>query len=42
MTYTQVKIKQAYRDKLAKLAAAHNRSMANMIEVLIDRALKQG
>jgi hypothetical protein len=41
MTYTQVKIKQEYREKLAKLASSHNRSMANMVEVLIDAALAQ-
>jgi len=39
MEYTQIKIKKEYRDKLAKLAASHNRSMANMVEVLIDGAL---
>lgn len=41
MTYTQVKIKLEYREKLATLASSHNRSMANMIEVLIDQALKE-
>ena len=39
MTYTQIKIKTDYRSKLAALAAAHNRSMANMVEVLIDAEL---
>lgn len=39
MPYTQIKIKQIYREKLSKLAASQNRSMANMIEVLIDQAL---
>ena len=39
MPYTQVKIKQAYKQKLSKLAASQNRSMANMVEVLIDKAL---
>lgn len=39
MAYTQVKIKLEYREKLSKLAAAQNRSMANMVEVLIDQAL---
>lgn len=39
MTYTQIKIKTEYREKLAKLAAEHNRSMANMVEVLIDQEL---
>lgn len=38
MTYTQLKIKSEYRDKLLKLADSQNRSMANMIEVLIDQA----
>lgn len=38
MTYTQLKIKSDYRDKLQRLATAQNRSMANMIEVLIDQA----
>ena len=41
MTYTQIKIKVDYRDKLAKLAASQNRSMANMVEVLIDQAISQ-
>lgn len=41
MTYTQIKIKQEYRDKLLKLAQANNRSMANMVEVLIDQASAQ-
>jgi hypothetical protein len=41
MTYTQVKIKLEYREKLATLASSHNRSMANMIEVLIDNALDE-
>lgn len=36
VTYTQLKIKTAYREKLANLAYTHNRSMANMVEVLID------
>lgn len=35
--YTQLKVKDEYREKLAKLASSHNRSMANMIEVLIDQ-----
>lgn len=39
MTYTQLKIKAEYRDKLKKLAQANNRSMANMVEVLIDQAV---
>lgn len=41
MSYTQIKIKQEYRQKLAKLASLHNRSMANMVEVLIDQALDE-
>lgn len=36
--YTQLKVKAKYRDKLKKLAQSQNRSMANMIEVLIDQA----
>ena len=39
MAYTQIKIKQVYREKLAKLASLNNRSMANMVEVLIDAEL---
>ncbi len=39
MSYTQLKIKLVYRTKLAALAKKHNRSMANMVEVLIDNAL---
>lgn len=38
---TQVKIKKLYRAKLKKLADFHNRSMANMVEVLIDKALAE-
>lgn len=41
MPYTQIKIKSTYREKLAKLASLNNRSMANMVEVLIDQALKK-
>lgn len=41
MAYTQIKIKLEYREKLAKLASSHNRSMANMVEVLIDKALNE-
>ena len=37
--YTQIRIKQVYREKLKKLADSQNRSMANMVEVLIDQAL---
>lgn len=40
VAYTQIKIKSEYRDKLLKLAESQNRSMANMVEVLIDKALK--
>lgn len=36
-TYTQIKIKSEYRHRLSLLAAAHSRSMANMVEVLIDQ-----
>lgn len=39
MTYTQIKIKKDYREKLKKLAEAENRSMANLVEVLIDQKL---
>lgn len=38
MAYTQIKIKTEYREKLAKLASFQSRSMANMVEVLIDQA----
>lgn len=38
---TKLTIKRTYHAKLAKLSASHNRSMANMIEVLIDQALKE-
>ena len=41
MAYTQVRIKQEYRQRLARLASVHNRSMANMVEVLIDEALRK-
>lgn len=37
--YTQVKIKKDYREKLAKIAKAEHRSMANVVEVLIDEKL---
>ena len=40
MPYTQLKIKIEYREKLLKLAKAQNRSMANMVEVLIDDTLQ--
>lgn len=38
MIYTQVKLKAEYRDKLKALADKQHRSMANMLEVLIDQA----
>ena len=41
MSFTQVKIKLAYRDKLKTLADKENRSMANMLEVLIDKELQE-
>lgn len=41
MSFTQVKIKLAYRDKLKALADKENRSMANMLEVLIDKELQE-
>ena len=37
-SYTQIKIKNSYRDKLKVLAKLQNRSMANMLEVLVDKA----
>lgn len=37
--YTQIRIKEEYRDKLRELAQYQNRSMANMVEVLIDEAM---
>lgn len=39
MAYTQIRIKEEYRDKLKKLSLEENRSMSNMIEVLIDQSL---
>jgi len=39
--YTQIKIKTEYREKLSKLAASQSRSMANMVEVLIDKAISE-
>lgn len=38
MSYTQLKLKTEYREKLKALAEADNRSMANMVELLVDRA----
>lgn len=42
MTYTQLKVKAEYRDKLKTLADKEHRSMANMLEVLIDQARNGG
>ena len=39
MTYTQLKLKPEYREKLFSLAQKNNRSMASMVEVLIDEAV---
>lgn len=36
MSYTQVRLKIEYRDKLRKIAELRHRSMANVIEVLIQ------
>jgi len=36
--YTQLKLKPEYRQKLGLLAERHNRSLANMVEWLIDSA----
>jgi len=41
MNFTQLRIRIIYRDKLKKLAESQNRSMANMLEVLIDKALQK-
>lgn len=41
INYTQLKIKSDYRDKLKKLADRDNRSMANMVEVLVDKRLAE-
>lgn len=41
MTYTQLKVKAEYRDKLKTLADSQHRSMANLLEVLIDQAVKE-
>lgn len=41
VTYTQVRITRAYRDKLATLANQERRSMARQLEVLIDQAIGQ-
>lgn len=40
MPYTQLKLKPEYREKLATLADPQHRSMANMVELLIDRELE--
>ena len=37
--YTQVRIKKIYHAKLSELAKLHTRSMSNMLEILIDKAL---
>lgn len=42
MNPTQLKLKPDYRDKLKKLAALENRSMANMVERLIDKEVAKG
>lgn len=39
MNFTQLRIRLVYRDKLKQLAELQNRSMANMLEVLIDKEL---
>jgi predicted DNA-binding protein len=39
--HTQLRLKFDYRDKLKKLADRESRSMANMVEVLIDQAYTQ-
>lgn len=41
MSYTQLKLKPQYREKLFKIATDNKRSMANMLEVLIDEAVLQ-
>ena len=41
MNFTQIKIRIIYRDKLKKLAKSQNRSMSNMLEVLIDELEKK-
>jgi predicted DNA-binding protein len=38
MKYTQLRLKVDYREKLKILADRESRSMANMVEVLIDQA----
>lgn len=42
MSYTQLKLKPEYREKLKALAEAENRSMANMLEALIDDLVIDG
>jgi RecJ-like exonuclease len=37
VNYTQLKLKPHYREKLGKLASKHNRSLASMVEWLIDK-----
>lgn len=41
MNYTQLKVKAEYRDKLKALADSQHRSMANLLEVLIDQAVER-
>ncbi len=41
MKPTQLKLKPEYRDKLKKLSDAQKRSMANMVECLIDQAIER-
>ena len=38
MTYKQVRITEAYLDKLRSIANGQKRSMTKMLEVLIDEA----
>lgn len=37
--YTQIKLKPEYREKLKRLADRDKRSMANMVEVLINQEI---
>lgn len=41
MSHTQIRIKSEYKDKLKTLADSQHRSMANMLEVLINKEIKQ-
>lgn len=38
MNFTQVRLRKSSQDKLLKLAQKNKRSMANMLEILIDEA----